>query len=213
MTESVRRIQVVALGADRGSEVTALMGRAFQHDPLFAYACPDASERARWMPWLFRWSAWLGFLFGQTLGTLGRLDGVAAAIGPAGGEFTEEQLAGFGYGQGREAVGAAVWDRANAALTAALEPAHEALHQVTPEPHWLLDVIAVEPTRQGQGVGSALLRAVNERADADGVPTALLTYEPANLGFYHRSDYRVVCEGMVLGSERQRWGMRRIPSI
>jgi ribosomal protein S18 acetylase RimI-like enzyme len=213
MTESVRGIQVVALGSDRGDEVTALMGRAFQNDPLFAYACPDASERARWMPWLFRWSAWLGFLFGQTLGTMGRLDGVAVTVGPDGGEFAEEQLAGFGYGQGREAVGAAIWDRANAKLTAALEPAHEALHQVMPEPHWLLDVIAVEPACQGYGVGRALLHAVNERADADGVPIALLTYEPTNLGFYHRSDYRVFCEGTVMGNDLHWWGMRRDPKI
>jgi hypothetical protein len=71
--DSDRRIQVVPLGEDRGDEVAALMGRAFQDDPLFVHACPDPGDRARWLPWMFRWSAWKGFLFGQTLGTAGRL--------------------------------------------------------------------------------------------------------------------------------------------
>ena len=204
-------VQVVRLGKDRGDEVATLMGRAFQEDPRFVHACPDSDERAAWTPWLFRWPAWAGFLFGQTLGTVGRLDGVAATIGPGGAEFSEEQLIQCGYGQGREVVGAAVWERSMTALDAALEPAHEALHQAVPELHWLLDVIAVEPAQQGRGVGSALLRAVSERADADGTPIALLTYNSANLGIYQHFGYGVVCEGMVSGSEVPWWGMRRDP--
>ncbi len=98
--ESNHRLPVVPLGEDRGDEVAALMGRAFQDDPLFVYACPDPGDRARWLPWVFRWSTWKGFLFGQTLGTAGRLDGVVAAIAPGGGEFTEEDLARFGYRRG-----------------------------------------------------------------------------------------------------------------
>jgi hypothetical protein len=78
-------IEIVPLGEERGDEVTALMGRAFQSDQLFVRACPDPSERARWLPWVFRRSTWKGLLFGQILGTAGRLDGVVATIGPGGG--------------------------------------------------------------------------------------------------------------------------------
>jgi ribosomal protein S18 acetylase RimI-like enzyme len=209
--ESDHLIQAVPLGEDRGDEVAALMGRAFQNDPLFAHACPDPSERARWLPWLFRWSAWKGFLFGQVLGTAGRLDGVVAMIGPDGGEFSEEQLARFGYGQGREAVGSAVWDRAVAVINAAFEPADAALHRTVPEPHWYLDVIAVDPAQQGRGIGGTLLRAVSARADADGTPVVLLTYQPTNLPLYQRHGYEVVCQGTASTSGLLWWGMRRDP--
>jgi ribosomal protein S18 acetylase RimI-like enzyme len=211
VTGSDRRIEVVSLGENRGDDVAALMGRAFQSDPLFALACPDPSERARWLPWLFRWSTWKGLLFGQVLGTAGRLDGVVATIGPGGGEFTEEQLARFGYGQGREAVGAAVWDRSVAVVNDAFEPADAALHRAVPEPHWYLDVIAVDPAAQGRGIGRTLLRAVSARADADGMPVVLLTYQPANLPLYQRHDYEVVCQGTAPGSGLPWWGMRRDP--
>lgn len=99
--DSDRRILVVPLSEDRGDEVAALMGRAFQDDPLFVHACPDPGDRAGWLPWVFRWSTWKGFLFGQTLGTADRLDGVVATIAPGGGEFTEEDLARFAYRRGR----------------------------------------------------------------------------------------------------------------
>jgi GNAT superfamily N-acetyltransferase len=211
--ESDRLIEVMPLGEERGDEAAALMGRAFQNDPLFARACPDPSERTRWLPWLFRWSAWKGFLFGQVLGTAGRLEGVAAMIGPGGGEFSEEQLTRFGYGQGRETVGAAVWDRAVDVVNAAFAPADAALHRAVPEPHWYLDVIAVDPAQQGRGIGGTLLRAVSARADADGTPVVLLTYQPMSLPLYQRHGYQVVCEGTAPTSGLPWWGLRRNPGF
>jgi GNAT superfamily N-acetyltransferase len=205
------RMQMVLLGEERGDEVAALMGRAFQDDPLFVHACPDPDDRARWLPWVFRWSTWKGFLFGQTLGTAGTLDGVVATIAPGGGEFTEEDLARFEYLRGREVVGAEVWDRAIERVNPAFEPADAALHRAVPGPHWCLDVIAVDPAAQGRGIGGALLRAVHARADADGVPIALLTYQPTNLPFYARRGYTVVCEGTAPRNGPRWWGLRRDP--
>jgi GNAT superfamily N-acetyltransferase len=207
-TGSEHRMPLEALGEERGDEVAAIMGRAFQDDPLFALACPDPGERACWLPWLFRWSTWKGVLFGQILGSEEPLGGVMALIGPGGGDFTEEDLARFGYGRGREVVGAQVWDRALAVVNAAFEPLDAALHHAVPAPHWYLDVIAVEPTRQSRGIGSRLLQAAAARADADGVPIVLLTYQPKSLPLYQRHGYAVVCEGAVAGSEVRGWCMR-----
>jgi ribosomal protein S18 acetylase RimI-like enzyme len=204
-------VRIVSLGEEQGDDVAALMGRAFQDDPLVVHACPDSGDRARWLPWMWRWSTWKGFLFGQTLGTAGRLDGVVAMIAPAAGEFTDEDLARFGYLRGRDSVGAAVWDRAIDRMNPAFDPADAALHRAVPEPHWYLDVIAVDPVAQGRGVGGALLRAASARADADGVPIVLLTFQPKNLAFYTRYGYAIVCEGASPQNGPQWWGLRRNP--
>jgi ribosomal protein S18 acetylase RimI-like enzyme len=209
--ESNRPIQVAPLTEERGAEVVALMGRAFQRDPLFMHACPDPDDRARWLPWLFRWSVWKGFLYGKTLGTIGRLDGVAAILGPGDRQFTEEDLERFAYGRGREVVGARVWDRATAAVNAAFSPADDALHRAVSEPHWYLDVVAVDPVFQGRGVGGALLRAAHARSDADEAPIVLLTFQPRNIGLYQRHGYVTVCEGMAPDGGPPWWGMRRDP--
>jgi GNAT superfamily N-acetyltransferase len=41
------------------------------------------------------------------------------------------------------------------------------------EPHWYIPLIGVEPSRQGQGLGSALLRRSLARVDADGLSAYL----------------------------------------
>jgi GNAT superfamily N-acetyltransferase len=45
----------------------------------------------------------------------------------------------------------------------------------TKEPHWYLAFLGVEPSEQGRGVGSALLRPVLDRAAAEGAPAWLET--------------------------------------
>jgi ribosomal protein S18 acetylase RimI-like enzyme len=202
---------IVPLGEDRGDAASLLLARAFHDEPLFVYACPNSTARTLWLPWYFRWSVWAGFTRGATLGTAGHLDGVVAAIGPGGGELTVESLAQVGADRGREAVGAAVWDRATQALSAVFATADAAFSQAVPEPHWHLDVLGVDPERRGQGIGSRLVHAITMRADADRVPAALLTRQPRNLPLYRRHGFRVACGGTDPGSGLPWWGMRREP--
>jgi GNAT superfamily N-acetyltransferase len=204
-------VRVVLLGEDRVDEAADLCARAFQDDPLFASACPDPGERARWLPWRLRRSVWRAVLFGEVLGTAGPLAGVAVAVAPGGGTFTAGQLVRIGDERGREAIGADLWDRSATALSATLGAAQAALHRAVPAPHWHLSLLAVDPLRQGWGIGGALIRAVHARADGDGVPVVLLTYQPRNPPFYGRHGYRVVCEGTEPAGGPRWWGMRRDP--
>lgn len=61
--------------------------------------------------------------------------------------------------------------------------------------HLLVDNIAVEPDRQGEGIGQALLAYAEERAEAAGLP-AMRLYTNAgmteNIAFYGRRGYREV---------------------
>ena len=45
-------VQIVELDETRGDAVALLFARAFQDDPILVHACPNAEERARWLPWL-----------------------------------------------------------------------------------------------------------------------------------------------------------------
>lgn len=82
-----------------------------------------------------RWSIRRAYFHGQLLGTAGELRGVAALIGPNGGELTAEELVRADYARGREVVGEAIWDASVDRLNRAFEPADSALHRAAPEPH------------------------------------------------------------------------------
>ena len=61
-------------------------------------------------------------------------------------------------------------------------------------PHWYLPLIGVEPSRQGQGLGSALLRTSLSRCDADDLPAYLELSNPRNQPLYERHGFRAIGE-------------------
>jgi len=60
------------------------------------------------------------------------------------------------------------------------------------EPHWYLPLIAVEPTKQGHGYGSALLRYALERVDREKKVAYLESTNPSNIPLYQRHGFEVV---------------------
>jgi ribosomal protein S18 acetylase RimI-like enzyme len=60
------------------------------------------------------------------------------------------------------------------------------------EPHWYLPMIGVDPSRQGQGLGSALLAHALRKCDAEHMPAYLESSNPANVPLYERHGFRVV---------------------
>jgi GNAT superfamily N-acetyltransferase len=65
---------------------------------------------------------------------------------------------------------------------------------VPAEPCWFLDVVAVAPAAQGQGLGRTLVRHGLERARADGCPAFLETGNPRNVPFYESLGFQTVDE-------------------
>ena len=89
------------------------------------------------------------------------------------------------------------------------EAADAHLSQSVHEPHWYLDLVAVDPARQGAGIGSALLQAVHALAEAEDWLTALLTFRARDISLYERHGYEVVAAGAEPVSGLEYWGLQR----
>lgn len=88
----------------------------------------------------------------------------------------------------------------------------ERRHRVhMPEPHFYLLALGVDPARQGQGIGSALMQPVLDRCDRDHTPAYLETARERNLPLYERHGFRVVEELTLPGISVRGWLMRRDP--
>ena len=87
----------------------------------------------------------------------------------------------------------------------------ERLHGGQSVPHWYLGYLGTRRGRQGQGLGSQMLREVLVRADADGVPAYLESSSERNLPLYERNGFRVVGELQALGHGPTIWRMWREP--
>jgi ribosomal protein S18 acetylase RimI-like enzyme len=58
--------------------------------------------------------------------------------------------------------------------------------------HWYLETIGTEPARQGQGLGSALMRPILALCDRDGLGAYLESSSERNRALYERHGFKVV---------------------
>jgi len=61
-------------------------------------------------------------------------------------------------------------------------------------PHWYLAVLGTDPDHQGKGLGSAVMKPVLDRCDAEGVGAYLESSKEQNVPFYRRHGFEVIEE-------------------
>jgi GNAT superfamily N-acetyltransferase len=79
------------------------------------------------------------------------------------------------------------------------------------EPHWFLDYIAVDAPERGRGVGSALMRPVLERCDAECVAAFLNAGSERSRDLYVRHGFEVIRRVELPRGGPALWQMWREP--
>lgn len=191
-------------------EITVLadvLARAFARDPFYSHLAGDAPERNLRM----------------RLGWRGILRHAAAGMRET---WTTEDRAGVAIWlpPGRRAsslVDSLRMVPALARLTgwrrlreiaASMEHLETQRQRLVPVPHWYLSALGVDPDRQRQGIGSALLASVLGRADADGAPAYLETATAHNVLLYERHGFEVLEEVTLPKTDVRGWLMLRPPT-
>ncbi len=179
MTDHDIRIAEGADGPVERDPVMDILALAFSTDPAVRYMFPGAAT------YLEHFNRLATGMAGSALaaGTAWVADdGGAAALWLAPGAEADKDaiiaLVGEAVAPERQAVLGELGD-----LMDEFHPA---------EPHWYLSMIGVDPSRQGQGLGSALLKAGLARCDADGLPAYLESSSPKNVPLYERHGFEVI---------------------
>ena len=60
------------------------------------------------------------------------------------------------------------------------------------EPHWYLPMIGVDPAKQGNGCGSALMKHALARCDGEGKVAYLESSNQRNIGLYQRHGFQIL---------------------
>jgi GNAT superfamily N-acetyltransferase len=81
------------------------------------------------------------------------------------------------------------------------------------ERHWYLATLGTEPSRQGKGVGSALLNAMLEGIDEAGDPAYLESSKERNIALYARFGFEVIEEFRSKVGSPPIWRMWREPRV
>jgi len=78
-------------------------------------------------------------------------------------------------------------------------------------PHWYLATLGTEPSKQGTGIGTALMKPVLDSADRAGEPAYLESSKERNVAFYSRFGFEVTKELRAVESAPPIWLMWREP--
>jgi len=77
--------------------------------------------------------------------------------------------------------------------------------------HFYLQGLGVDPPRQGEGLGSAVMQPVLGRCDAERMPAYLETTKERNVGFYEQHGFVVVGQTRLPLEGPPMWFMAREP--
>jgi ribosomal protein S18 acetylase RimI-like enzyme len=189
-----------------------LLARALDDDPAYRFLFPREGGRYAGLRAFFRGNLMTHLPFGCTFVAheAGTICATVTLRPPEGFRVTalamiRSGLLSFAVAHGRRTVGRVL----------ALKRVYDDLESAAAgrTPHWHIHMMAVDPRRQGRGVGSQLLADVLARTAADDGarrPIVLTTHKPQNVTFYRRSGFEVVGErDVALGAPYRVWSMRR----
>jgi ribosomal protein S18 acetylase RimI-like enzyme len=192
-----------AAQADRGT-AAGILARAFIDDPALAHLFRDAADRPR------RLARFFGLIVSidrtpeyWTLASDADGDVVAAALWrPPGAWKTPASAMAANILPLLQVFG---WVLPRAlSMQGAIEAHHPAA------PHWYLQFVGCVPQAHGRGFGGAVIRARLAQCDADGLPAALETATPGNVGIYEALGFRVTGTYQIKGGPKF-WSMWREP--
>ncbi len=195
MTEPDSRA-VVPLEKSEHPRAGAVLGRAFYNDPQWAALVPDPTIRRERLPIMFIGAAKMTHASGGSPERTAGFEAVALWLAP-----------------GREIGARAIASSAGTAARWLLTPPVQNIRRLARvmrqfdkkkkhlmrEPHWYLMAIGVDPDHQGEGHGSALVRAGIRRADRDAKMIYLETETEQNATFYERLGFEVLDEMTIEG--------------
>jgi GNAT superfamily N-acetyltransferase len=172
-------IQVHAVSEREQQAVIDVITLAFSTDPMARWAYPNPATYLAIMPEMIKAFGGNGFSHGTVYLADG---GVAAAMWlPPGVSADSERL---------EALTA---QHAPGDRQADMTRVFEQMGKFHPdEPCWYLPLIGVDPTSQGRGHGSALLRHALEHVDRTKAPAYLESSNPRNVPLYERHGFEVL---------------------
>jgi ribosomal protein S18 acetylase RimI-like enzyme len=177
--EALLTVDVRPAGAGDQEAVVGVITLAFSTDPMARWVFPDAATYLAVAPDFAQAFGGRSFALGTAHLVQGGLG--AAMWLPPGVHSDSERL-------GVIAEQHAPRERLDDLMQvfARMDAYHPA------EPCWYLPLIGVDPTCQGRGCGSALLRYGLERCDCDAVAAYLESSNPRNVPLYQRHGFEII---------------------
>ncbi|ESA33640.1 gcn5-related n-acetyltransferase [Leptolyngbya sp. Heron Island J] len=203
---------VIQLQPSQVLDAGMVAAKAFADDPVFTYIIADDREfRLQSLTWLMHKLVVYSTQYNHVY-TTQDLEGIAAGLPPGKLSSNPLELLKMTWELQLYALPTKFrWNRLGRCLTllSAVEQAHQ--QDMGDCPHWYLGLMVVNPTAQGQGVGSRLLQPILQRAIHEGVACYLVTFTEQAVRFYQKHGFEILQVQKTAPDAPPFWTMKRNP--
>ena len=212
--QGMEEVRLIGLPGNRLKEAAAVLARGFHDNPNFVDLFPDERVRAGTLPRLqtagLRDALGFGHVYAAARGATGsagdELVGVAAWLPPGGFPLSPWRQFRALPDMARILAAAPRSSLRLVRLMNSLTRLHPA------QPYWYLEVVGVDPTARGLGIGTRLLEPVLALADEVGQPCYLETMTERNVAWYRGLGFEVRDAGVrFVPGGPPNWTMIRPP--
>ncbi|MBE9017047.1 GNAT family N-acetyltransferase [Chroococcidiopsis sp. CCALA 051] len=201
-------IQIVPLRESQLDAAIGLIGRAFYNAPSFTHIIPQGvRNRVRKIECCAAFGVRYGCTYNRAYTTADEIKGVAVWIPQEQFSFDLSRMWQAGLFILPFQIGVRAFWRQMTLLNK-IEQIHK---RNMPERHWYLELLGVEPSHQGQGIGSALMHPILQQADLEGIPCYLETFSEKNVYFYRQHGFQVLKTIDMPEVNLHLWTMKREP--
>lgn len=184
--------------AEDVDRLKAILAAAFYEDPIMSWMMPDEDGRDRRLRRFFEIELSQVALVHGAVWTSTDLSGAAMSSAPGSWKLPPHALIAEGQNFGS-------WLPRASDLLAAMYRHHPS------RPHYYFRDIGVLPEKQGQGLGSALMRPTLERCDREGLPAYLEASTERSAALYERLGFQRTGEEVRVDDSPPIWPMFRSP--
>jgi ribosomal protein S18 acetylase RimI-like enzyme len=202
-------MEIVKLAPAQKEKAITVVSAAFFDYPEFIHYFPDPNRRRHCLPWYLGKVINTALEYGEVY-TNDEISGVAFILPPGHTRISQLEYMHCGFLPAPFVLGLRNFIRSQNG-----EDYIGNVHEATMggRPHYYLWGLAVDPFQKRKGIGTALLKPLLQKADADQKPVYLETHDEKNVAYYQQFGFELASKSIVPQFNIPVWAMVREPLI
>jgi GNAT superfamily N-acetyltransferase len=200
-------MEIMQLRPEQKKQAAGVVAAAFYDYEQMVHYFPDTNRRTRWLPWYMERVLNTALSLGEVL-TTGDLSGVMFVLPPGHTRPSTRDYALNGFRLAPFVVGL----RRFPGVTRCEDYVADAQERLMAgRPHYYLWGLVADPKKQRAGAGTALLRELLKKADAEKLPVFLETHKALNVPYYEQRGFKMIYTDVIPKHDLRFWCLLHEP--
>jgi ribosomal protein S18 acetylase RimI-like enzyme len=200
-------MEIIKLDPGQKKRAAQVVAAAFYDYPMFTFYFPDPGKRSRLLPWYLGNVLTCALHYGEVY-TTPEISGVVFILPPGHTQISQSEYAKNGFLLTPLLLGYRDYTRSQECEKFVADTHKKVMDD---RPHYYLWGLAVDPNQKRRGIGTALMKPVIDKADADEKPIYLETHDEKNVAYYQRMGFSLVHTDTIPKFDLAIWCMVREP--